>query len=44
VIKPGRSITVSEAQALAVDPGVEKLVATMTCTLMAVVDRDGIHH
>jgi len=36
VVKPGRTITVSEAQAFAVTPDGEKRVATMTCTLMAV--------
>jgi len=38
VVKPGRTITVSEAQAFAVTPDGEKRVATMTCTLMAVPD------
>jgi uncharacterized protein (TIGR00369 family) len=42
VIKPGRTITVCEGQAYAIDSGREKLVATMGCTLMAVVGRDGI--
>ncbi|UUZ69549.1 PaaI family thioesterase [Polaromonas sp. P2-4] len=42
VIKPGRTITVCEGQAYAIDGGREKLVATMSCTLMAVVGRDGI--
>lgn len=42
VIKPGRTITVCEGQAYAIDGGREKLVATMGCTLMAVVGRDGI--
>jgi len=43
VIKAGRVITVSEGQALAIDPAGERPVATMICTLMAVVDREGIH-
>ena len=37
VVKPGRTITVCEAQAYAVNDGVEKLVATMTGTLMALL-------
>ena len=28
----------------AIDGGSEKLVATMNCTLMAVIGRDGVHH
>ena len=44
VVKPGRTITVAEGRAFAVDDGSEKLVATMTCTLMAVYDRAGIRH
>jgi acyl-coenzyme A thioesterase PaaI-like protein len=41
VVKPGRTITVCEAQAFAVDDGGEKrLVATMTGTLMALFERD----
>ena len=42
VIKPGRSVTVCEGHAYAIDGGREKLVATMGCTLMAVVGRDNI--
>jgi uncharacterized protein (TIGR00369 family) len=37
VVKPGRTITVCEAQAFAISDGGEKLVATMTGTLMAPV-------
>jgi len=44
VVKPGRTITVTEGRAYAIDGGAEKLVATMTCTLMSVVGRDGIKH
>ena len=44
VIKPGRTVTVTEGKAYAVHDGVEKLIATMGCTLMAVVGRDGIQH
>ncbi|MDB5872617.1 MAG: phenylacetic acid degradation protein [Ramlibacter sp.] len=42
VIKPGRTVTVAEGKAYAIDEGREKLIATMGCTLMAVVGRDGI--
>jgi uncharacterized protein (TIGR00369 family) len=44
VVKPGRTITVCDGQALAVDAGAEKLVATMTGTMMAVFDREGVRH
>lgn len=44
VLKPGRTITVVEGRALAEDGGREKLIATMQCTLMAVLGREGIHH
>jgi uncharacterized protein (TIGR00369 family) len=45
VVKPGRTITVAEGRAFAIDEGgSEKLVATMACTLMALVGRDGIQH
>ena len=40
VVKPGRTITVCEAQAFAVEESQEKLVAMMTGTLMAILDRD----
>ncbi len=42
VIKPGRTVTVCEGQAWAMEGGREKLIATMGCTLMAVVGRDNI--
>ena len=42
VLKPGRTITVCEGRAFAIDNGQEKLVATMGCTLMAVTGRDNI--
>ena len=42
VLKPGRTITVCEGRAFAIDGGQEKLVATMGCTLMAVTGRDNI--
>ena len=44
VIKPGRTVTVTEGRAYAIAGGREKLVATMGATLMAVVGRDGIKH
>jgi len=44
VLKPGRTITVAEGRAYALDGGKEKLIATMNCTLMAVVGREGIQH
>jgi len=42
VIKPGRTITVCEGRAFAIDDHQEKVVATMGCTLMAVSGRDNI--
>jgi uncharacterized protein (TIGR00369 family) len=43
VLKPGRTITVCDARAFALDRNrVERLVAAMTGTLMAVYDREGI--
>jgi uncharacterized protein (TIGR00369 family) len=44
VIKPGRTISVSEGRAFAIDNGQERLIATMTATLMTVTGRDGILH
>lgn len=44
VVKPGRTISVSEGRAFAIDGGREKLIATMTATLMTVTGRDGILH
>jgi uncharacterized protein (TIGR00369 family) len=42
VIKPGRTLTICEARALALDGSKEKLVATMTGTLMSVIGRQGV--
>ena len=42
VIKPGRTITVCEGRAFAIENHHEKLIATMGCTLMAVTGRDNI--
>ncbi|HSI54461.1 MAG: PaaI family thioesterase [Ramlibacter sp.] len=44
VTKPGRTITVVEGRAFAIDEGREKLIATMTATEMAVMGREGIQH
>lgn len=44
VLKPGRTITVCDAQAFAAKAGREKLVATMTGTLMALFGREDIAH
>ncbi len=44
VLKPGRTITVTEGRAYAIDEGREKLIATMNATLMAVVGREGVQH
>ena len=40
VLKPGRTITVTEGRAYAIDEGREKRIATMGCTLMCVQGRD----
>jgi uncharacterized protein (TIGR00369 family) len=42
VIKPGRTLTFVEARAYALNAGEEKLVASMTATMMAVVGRDDV--
>jgi len=42
VVKPGRTITVCEAQAFAARGSEERLIATMSGTLMALFDRAGI--
>jgi len=42
VIKPGRTLTVCEARAFALENGARKLIATMSATLMSVLDRDGL--
>jgi len=44
VVKPGRTITVVEGRAYGIDAGREKLVATMSTTLMAVTGRDDVKH
>ncbi|HYL74453.1 MAG TPA: PaaI family thioesterase [Bryobacteraceae bacterium] len=45
VVKPGRTITVCDASAFAAEiSGKERLIATMTGTLMTLFDRDGVTH
>ena len=44
VVKPGRTLTFCEAQALSLEGSKEKLIATMTGTLMAVMGRQDIVH
>ncbi|KRC19648.1 PaaI family thioesterase [Acidovorax sp. Root219] len=44
VLKPGRTITVTEGRAYALGAQGDKLVATMGCTLMAVTGRDNIRN
>jgi uncharacterized protein (TIGR00369 family) len=40
VVKPGRTLTVCEARAYAIDGAEENLIASMTGTLMALLPRD----
>jgi uncharacterized protein (TIGR00369 family) len=42
VIKPGRTLTFCEASAFAVEGASERLIATMSGTLMAIFDRSGV--
>ncbi|GAB3472634.1 PaaI family thioesterase [Polaromonas eurypsychrophila] len=42
VIKPGRTVTVTEGRAYAIDDGREKLVATLGATLMTITGRDDV--
>jgi uncharacterized protein (TIGR00369 family) len=45
VVKPGRTISVVDGRALQFDTdGKEKLIATMTATVMAVTGRDDVKH
>lgn len=44
VLKPGRTLTVCEGRAYGLSAGREKLVASMTGTLMALYGRDGVAH
>lgn len=42
VIKPGRTLTICDASAFAIEGASERLIATMTGTLMALYERDGV--
>lgn len=42
VVKPGRTVTVTEGRAYAIDGGREKLIATMGATLMTITGRDDV--
>ena len=42
VVKPGRTITVTEGRAYAIDDGREKLIATLGATLMTITGRDDV--
>jgi uncharacterized protein (TIGR00369 family) len=44
VIKPGRTLTICDARAIALEGSKERLVATMTGTLMAITGRQDITH
>ena len=44
VVKPGRTITVTEGRAYALHEGREKLIATLGATLMTITGREGIQH
>lgn len=44
VVKPGRTITVTEGRAYALHEGRERLIATMGATLMTIIGRDDIRH
>jgi uncharacterized protein (TIGR00369 family) len=41
-IKPGKTLSVCDGRAFAINDGEERLVATMTGTLMAIFQREGI--
>ncbi|MBX3586069.1 MAG: PaaI family thioesterase [Ramlibacter sp.] len=44
VVKPGRTVTVTEGRAYAIDDGREKLIATMGATLMTITGRDDVRN
>ena len=44
VVKPGRTITLVEGRAFAMDNGQRKLIATMTATEMAITGRHDVKH
>ncbi len=43
VIKPGRSLMVTEGRAYAVEDGASKLISTMSATMMVIEGREGIN-
>jgi uncharacterized protein (TIGR00369 family) len=44
VVKPGRTITLVEGRAFAIDDGRDRLIATMTATEMTITGRDDVKH
>lgn len=42
VVKPGRTLTLTQAEVFAISNGQEKLIALLTATMMTLRDRDGI--
>jgi uncharacterized protein (TIGR00369 family) len=42
VVKPGRTLTLTQAEVFAISDGQEKLIALLTATMMTLRDRDGI--
>jgi uncharacterized protein (TIGR00369 family) len=42
VVKPGRTLTLTQSEVFAVRDGQEKLVALLTATMMTVTGRDGV--
>ena len=44
VVKAGRTLTFCDAKAFAIHNGEERLIATMTGTLMAIFERKGVTH
>lgn len=43
VIKPGRTLTLTQSDVFAINNGQEKLIALLTATMMTLRDRDGIN-
>lgn len=42
VVRPGRTLTISQAEVFAVTGGERRLIALLTATMMAIADRDGV--
>jgi uncharacterized protein (TIGR00369 family) len=42
VVKPGRTLTLTQSEVFAISNGQEKLIALLTATMMTLRDRDGI--